>query len=543
MSSPATLTSPSALTDAIYQLGIQTCYTSTLQCWLAAVIQCSGAHKANCFLLNPEANKLAKIASATVAEVQIVAQPIPLSNSDYDDANPLTLCLSEGRNFVINFSQCSAMLQRLLFTADERYQVTEGQIKLLPLRIPDSGTLQRGVIGVLALYQPGVQAVTHANRELQTLNQLAITKLTLMRTLAAENQSQPQLINNAKAIPADYGLVGTSVAMQAIHLKISQALHIKQNVLITGETGTGKELVANAIYRYGNRRNETFMVQNCASIPDQLLESELFGYRKGAFTGADKDYPGLLRSAQGGIVLLDEIGDMAISLQAKLLRVLEEQQVRPLGSTKSYPINVRIIAATHQHLEQRIQQGLFRRDLYYRLAQFTIALPSLHQRGKDAVLLAARFMQAYGKANNLTIADLSQRCADMLCQQRLLGNVRELKNIVERTLIMSPDGRHICADILASELASLPYASVSQPDSYVSQAGFNQTHGSAEAQGQTPSQSLTEQLDQFEKQLLSEYLHKNQGQLQVVGQQLQLSKGSLDYRMRKFNLSAKDWRR
>lgn len=151
-------------------------------------------------------------------------------------------------------------------------------------------------------------------------------------------------------IPSDFNIVGDSSAIKEVRLNISKALHINRNVLVTGETGSGKELIAKAIHQFGNRRNEPYVVQNCASIPEHLLESELFGYQKGAFTGADRDYIGLIRSADKGILFLDEIGDMPSSLQAKLLRVLEEKKVRPLGSTTLYDIDVKVVAATHQAL-------------------------------------------------------------------------------------------------------------------------------------------------------------------------------------------------
>ncbi len=517
--------SSSILTDSLYNLGIQTQYNSTLNCWLQSVLALTHANKVICFLLTPEGTHLTKVASTNGEQVIVETNPARLSGTDYDDANALTLCLTEGRNFDFKFSQCNDTLRHILFTADERYQLTEGQINLIPLRTPDNNS----VIGVLAMYMPNVYTATRLNKDLNTLNHLAICKISMIRSLSAKSLNKPRLKKVNSPIPENYGMIGQSKAIKAVHLKISQALHINQNILVTGETGTGKELIAKAIYLYGNRRNEVFCVQNCASIPEQLLESELFGYKKGAFTGADRDYDGLLRSAQNGTLFLDEIGDMPIQLQAKLLRVLEDKKVRPLGSAISYPINVRIVAATHQNLEEHIQNGLFRRDLYYRLAQFPIDLPPLHLREKDAALLANFFIQQYAKENDISISELSNHCAQTLSTHRFLGNVRELKNIIERTLIMSSDPSSVCPHILAKELSSSLPKIKANPAS--EQFNVEKIDG-----------SLSTQIEQFEKQLLTHYLDKYQGQLQTVAQQLQLSKGSLDYRMRKFNLSAKEWR-
>lgn len=519
--------SSTTLADSLYQLGIQTKYSNTLNCWLLSILALTEAQKVLCFLLDPEGTHLTNIASADSEGVAIEADPQGLSGTDYDDANALTLCLTEGRSFNFKFSQCNDTLRHILFTADERYQIEEGRIMLLPLHNPNSS---HSVMGVLAIYMPIENNQNRLNSDLRTINHLAMTKIAMMRTLTTESLNKPQLREVSSPIPENYGIIGKSKAIKAVHLKISQALHINQNILVTGDTGTGKELIAKAIYQYGNRRNEVFCVQNCASIPEHLLESELFGYKKGAFTGADQDYDGLLRSAQNGILFLDEIGDMPIQLQAKLLRVLEEKRVRPLGSTSSFPINVRIVAATHQNLEMHIQKGLFRRDLYYRLAQFPIELPPLHQREQDTALLADFFIEQYAKENSTPISSLSDSCKKNLSSHRFLGNVRELKNIIERTLIMSSNPHSICPQILANEL----------PSSNSNSNSTNTTASSFDVEG--VDGSLSTQIDQFEKRLLTHYLDKYRGQLQTVAQQLQLSKGSLDYRMRKFNLSAKEWR-
>ncbi|MBO6563085.1 MAG: sigma-54 factor interaction domain-containing protein, partial [Nisaea sp.] len=182
-------------------------------------------------------------------------------------------------------------------------------------------------------------------------------------------------------------IIGNCGAMQKVFAMLEKVLDSDVTVLITGETGTGKEVVANAIHRNSHRARGPFVAQNCAAMPEQLLESELFGFKRGAFTGANQDKKGLLEAAHGGTIFLDEIGDMPIGLQAKILRVLQEGEVRPLGSLESRKVDIRVLAATHQDLEARIAEGQFREDLFYRLNVFPIHLPPLRDRQDDVPAL------------------------------------------------------------------------------------------------------------------------------------------------------------
>lgn len=201
------------------------------------------------------------------------------------------------------------------------------------------------------------------------LGSFVLAQLHLLQRLS-QPSGEPQGPSSAPVV-SGYGLIGRSAAMRETCRLISKVLHNPYTVLLQGETGTGKEVVARAIHEYGPRRAQAFVVQNCAAFPENLLESELFGYRKGAFTGAERDRPGLFDAADGGTLLLDEIGDMPLSLQAKLLRVLQEGEIRPLGGNDTHKVDVRIIAATHRDLALLVRDGKFREDLYYRLAQFS----------------------------------------------------------------------------------------------------------------------------------------------------------------------------
>jgi DNA-binding NtrC family response regulator len=225
--------------------------------------------------------------------------------------------------------------------------------------------------------------------------------------------------------------------MQAIYKEIGRIAATPVPVLIRGETGTGKELVARAIYQHSDRAAAPFIAINCAAIPENLLESELFGHERGSFTGADSRRIGRFEQASGGTILLDEIGDMNLPLQAKLLRVLQEKSIRRVGGKENLPIDVRVIAATHRDLEAAIQERLFREDLFYRLNVVTITLPSLHERTEDIPDLARYFLTKYGREVGVAAPSISPEAIALLQQQKWPGNVRELENTVRQALLLA----------------------------------------------------------------------------------------------------------
>lgn len=232
-------------------------------------------------------------------------------------------------------------------------------------------------------------------------------------------------------------LIGKSKSMRELYQLIDRIGHATANVMITGESGTGKELVARSIHDQGVRKNKPFVAINCAAIPDNLLESELFGHIKGAFTGAVTDKPGLFEEADGGTLFLDEIGDLNLMLQAKLLRVLQEKEIKPVGSVKSKKVNVRIISATHRDLRNRVQEKLFRDDLFFRLSVIPVHVPPLRERRQDIPLLANHFLRKYASANNSVVQGFSEEAMAKLLEAPWPGNVRELENLVERTVVLS----------------------------------------------------------------------------------------------------------
>ena len=232
-------------------------------------------------------------------------------------------------------------------------------------------------------------------------------------------------------------IITRSPALESILAKAKLVAAIDASVLLRGDSGTGKELLARAIHRASSRADKPFAAVNCGAIPEQLLESELFGHARGAFTGAARDYKGLFLAADGGSVFLDEIGDMPLPLQVKLLRVLQEKEVRPVGSTQTVKVDVRIISATHRNLEEAIKSGSFREDLYYRLNVVSFELPTLSKRREDIPLLATRFLSSLAEKYNKPLNGFASEAMEMLVRGAWLGNVRELLNVVEQTVALS----------------------------------------------------------------------------------------------------------
>lgn len=263
---------------------------------------------------------------------------------------------------------------------------------------------------------------------------LVVERAVQMSQLSRENQI---LRAEVKKGYSKEGLLGKSKPMREIFDLLERVAPAQSNILITGESGTGKEVVARTIHHLSPRANKAFIAVNCTAIPGTLLESELFGHAKGAFTGADRRKTGLFEEANGGTLFLDEIGDMEPALQAKLLRVLQERRIRPVGETKDLEIDVRVIAATHKDLKRAIQEGLFREDLYYRLNVIPVQLPPLRARKDDIPLLAQSFLEKYAALNRSPARGFTPLALHVLSQRSWPGNVRELENLVERMVVMS----------------------------------------------------------------------------------------------------------
>ncbi len=348
---------------------------------------------------------------------------------------------------------------------------------------------------------------------LQDFYRLTFIQYTRLIALQVKDTTPIKRDKESVVTKEHYGLIGNSPAMKSVYSLMSKVLHTPFTVLVTGETGTGKELVAKAIHHYSIRKNKAFVVQNCASMPETLLESELFGYSKGAFTGADKDHLGLLREADGGTLFLDEIGDMPIVLQAKLLRVLQEGEVRPLGSNKTFKIDVRVIAATHRNLLDEIKKGNFREDLYYRLAKFPIELPPLRDRGDDILALVDFFIdntcQFLGRKKSI----ISQCFMDKLLSYSFPGNIRELKGLLERAILLADD----------------------------EQLEAQHLHVSPDRQLTTKDNSLKDSVADYEREHLVKSLRDHQGNQTKTAKQLGISRRTLVYKIQRLNISKEEF--
>ncbi|MGD8175597.1 sigma-54-dependent transcriptional regulator [Marinimicrobium sp. ARAG 43.8] len=272
------------------------------------------------------------------------------------------------------------------------------------------------------------------------------------RVIGKANAANLQKHSSNTASHAIAGMIGSSDVMQDLYNRIHKVAPTKATVLVHGETGTGKELVARALHEESPRREKTMISVNCAAIPETLIESELFGHEKGAFTGAASTREGLVAAADGSTLFLDEIGELPLEAQARLLRVLQEGEVRPIGSVESHKVNVRLVAATHRDLRKLAQENKFREDLYFRINVVQLELPPLRERGKDIITLAESLLQRYchelGKPN----LKLSPEAVQAITTYTWPGNVRELENAMQRAVILCEDSQEISHELLDIDL-------------------------------------------------------------------------------------------
>jgi DNA-binding NtrC family response regulator len=293
-------------------------------------------------------------------------------------------------------------------------------------------------------------------------DELLLTIKRVLRQNSLERQNLALKSDLSRRYPVG-GMIGSSEAMQQVFERIRRVAPTDTTVLILGESGTGKELVARAVHEQSQRHEAPLIAVNCAAIPENLIESELFGHEKGAFTGAVDTHRGLVEAAHGGTLFLDEIGELPAEAQARLLRVLQEGEIRRVGSTQSRRVDVRLIAATHRDLKQQVEDGLFRSDLYFRLHVMEIALPPLRERGDDIYQLAERLLERACKRLNRPAMRFSAEALQGLQQHHWPGNVREMENMIERAVILA-DGNTIGSEMLGLQHGNDPKSSAAQGD-------------------------------------------------------------------------------
>ena len=382
---------------------------------------------------------------------------------------------------------------------------------------------RRKTVGALSITYPYKQ-----NRNYEDSVQL----LTIVTSMIAQSLRLGQLVEQERAQLQDENallkrelqqkydfrnIVGTSKEMRDVYEQIAQVAPSGATVLIRGESGTGKELVAHAIHYNSPRSSKPFVKVNCAALPESLIESELFGHEKGAFTGAVARKRGRFELAEGGTLFLDEIGDLSPAMQVKLLRALQEREFERVGGTETIKVNVRLITATNVDLEQAVSDGRFRSDLYYRLNVFSIYLPPLRERKTDILLLADHFLEKYGRQNGKRIKRISTPAIDMLMTYHWPGNVRELENVVERaTLVCEGNVIH----------------------------GYNlpPTLQTAEGSGTVTKMSLDQAVNAFEKDLIQDALKTTRGNRARAARLLDTTERILGYKVKKYEIDCRRFR-
>jgi two-component system nitrogen regulation response regulator NtrX len=347
-----------------------------------------------------------------------------------------------------------------------------------------------------------------------------------VQDLARENHALRKQVEKGRT------LVGLSSSMRQIQDVIKRVAPTTGSVLITGENGTGKELVAHSIHSLSPRYNRPFVEVNCAAIPEELIESELFGHEKGSFTGATQLRRGKFDLAHGGTLFLDEIGDMSMKTQAKILRILQEQKFERVGGSQTISVDVRIVAATNKDLKTEIQRGAFREDLYYRLNVVPIILPALRERKDDIATLAGHFVREFCNAHGRKPRELSPEAMAVLVAYTWPGNVRELKNLIERVIILTTeteDGRHVTA---ATLLAHLKDEAISAT---LSRTGIEGQGTGAEAQ---TGRNLRDARQEFEKDFIIRTLKDNDWNVSRTAQVLGIERSHLHRKIKSYGIEA-----
>lgn len=346
----------------------------------------------------------------------------------------------------------------------------------------------------------------------------------------------PQLDANAAEIPIEQSmLIGNSQVIRNLRESIKKIARSQAPVFITGESGTGKEVVANLIHKLSNRSDSPFIAINCGAISEDLMESELFGHKKGCFSGATQDKQGLIQAANGGTLFLDEIAELSLAMQAKLLRAVQEKKIRPLGSDTEIEVDFRIISASHQNIEVLVEQGKFRHDLFFRIHVMDIVLPPLRARDQDILILAAHFIQIICTEWQIPTKQLTEKAKAFLLEQHYSGNVRELRNIIEKAITMCDEDQ---LDI--QHLQPAPLRGVSQSETIETDVKTAvQTDVALKGQ-KIPEEGLEEYLEKVEKEVLLSALNQTHWNRTLAAKKLGMTFRSLRYRLKKFGLDTDD---
>lgn len=338
---------------------------------------------------------------------------------------------------------------------------------------------------------------------------IVIERALKLRRVRLENSALKQMLDTRFRFE---NIIGNSEAITQVFDLMRKISDIDANVLITGESGTGKELVAQCIHANSKRSHKPFVPLNCGGLPEPLIESEIFGHTKGAFTDAKQNRVGLIEHAKGGTFFLDEIGELPMPLQVKFLRVLEDHKIRRLGSNEEIEIDIRLISATNQNIEALIGEGRFREDLFYRLNTFEIHLPPLRERQGDIQLLAHHFLNHFAETSEKAVQGISTEAMDVLCEYTYPGNVRELMHVMERAVALSEEGREITPDLFPKPIG-----------------------GSLGIETQTKGH-LKARVAEFEKHIIQDVLKKHAGNITHAAEELGLTRDGLIKKMARLKM-------
>ncbi len=364
-----------------------------------------------------------------------------------------------------------------------------------------------------------VKKLSHKDESyLYELVTLVANEISTFHEEISKREDRIQLLNSELVNKYRYhSMIGKSRPMQKIYQTLEKIKKSESSILIQGSNGTGKELIAKAIHYGSPRKDHVFVAQNCSAFNDNLLDSELFGHVKGSFTGAIKDKKGLFEVANGGTLFLDEIGDTSLSMQVKLLRVLQEGTFLPVGATKPVKVNVRVIAATNKPLKEMIAKGEFREDLYYRINVINVALPMLHERGEDIPLLMDHFLNKKCAEMNVPLKTIAKKTLEKIFDYHWPGNVRELENEIERLVVLSGDDKVITPDLLSSRI----YEDDSVP---------------SDLQGVNTQGKLKDALEELEKLMIGEGLKRCNFNKSKLAKELGISRAGLIMKVEKYGL-------
>ncbi|MCG8530975.1 MAG: sigma 54-interacting transcriptional regulator [Desulfovibrionales bacterium] len=499
------------LQSIVSELGSQKPFQSTLKSLLQTLSENHNFRRPHIVIFDPETRTLKlTLAHGLESDISIEYEPgVGVTGQVFTTGQPV---------IVPKMKEYPAFLNKAFGRTEE--ELTDLAFICVPITVPGAEGASGEVIGTLSVDLPSdtVESLEGQRRFLEVVAGMVANHATyLQEEIARQNHMMAQGIANGEpmepsAAPAN--IIVASKSMKLVLNQVSQVGPSRATALLRGESGTGKELLAEAIHQASPRRDHPLIKLNCAALPSELVESELFGYQKGAFTGAVQDKKGLFELADNGTLFLDEVGELSPTAQAKVLRAIQEQEIQRLGSEKAVAVDVRLICATHRPLEELVEKGEFREDLYYRINVFPVFIPPLRERREDILPLSEHFLSTYAEEYERNIKRISTPAIDLLMQYHWPGNIRELKNCIERAVLVC-DEQVIRTYHLPPSLQT------------------------AESTATDSNLSFCEAVAKFEQELLVDALKKARGNMLQAARDLRVSYRIVNYKVKKYGIDAK----